>query len=90
MTIRGDSELMFISFAKPKNTFLVLYEKDTTIEPDSKQKMMSRWNQTESGSTSTNLEIEVPQNLVRRAQIEKLKPRNVVSKVQVNCGRVSP
>ena len=32
--------------------FLVPYEKDTTIESDSKQKMMSWWNRVNSGSTS--------------------------------------
>ena len=33
--------------------YLMKYEKDTTVESDSKQKMMSWWNGTESGSTST-------------------------------------
>ena len=46
----------------PSPKFSLLYEEDTTIESDSKQKMMSWWNRTESGSTSTNLEIEVPQS----------------------------
>ena len=37
--------------------FSVPYEKDTS---NSKQKMMSRWNRTESGSSCTNREIETP------------------------------
>ena len=41
--------------------FAVPYEKDTTIESDSKQRMMPRWNRTELGSTRTKLEIEAPQ-----------------------------
>ena len=36
----------------------VLDEKGTTIESDSKQKMMSWWNWTESSSSSTNPVIE--------------------------------
>ena len=38
-------------------------EKDTTIESDSKQKIMSWWNWTESGTSSTNREMETPQCL---------------------------
>ena len=40
----------------------VAYEKDTTIESDSKQKI-SWWNRTESGSSRTNREIEAPKYL---------------------------
>ena len=51
--IYGDSELLFIFFCKIPTThspkFLVPYEKDTTIKSDSKQKMISWWNRTESG-----------------------------------------
>ena len=37
---------------------------DTTIESDSKQKRMSGWNRTESGSSSTNREIQAPHSII--------------------------
>ena len=39
---------------------LVPDEKDTAIESDSTQKMMSCWNWAESGTSSTNPEVETP------------------------------
>ena len=41
-------------------------KKDKAIESDSKQRMMSWWNRTESGSTDTNLEIETPLSQIQK------------------------
>ena len=51
-----------ISFAETQGHLLPIFWyilKNATIESDSLQRMMSRWNHTESGSMSTNLEIEM-------------------------------
>ena len=48
----------------PSSKKPVRHKKDTTIESDFKQKMMSWWNRTESGSSSTNREIETPPCMV--------------------------
>ena len=46
-------------------------EKDTTIESDSTQKMMSWWNWTESGMSSTDPEVETPQSTPNRKKIRE-------------------
>ena len=49
-------------------------KKDTTIESDSKQKMMSYRYQTKSGSPSTNREIETPQCMERQLEVLIIDP----------------